>query len=258
VEEYQNPDNYVHWHDGRLCVDKSVGDRALAEQQATIDNLVAQMDLVRESFNLNYPGAGDPFKLRARYDELRTQAYEQQATIEDLDQKLDTLGHDYNQLRNLLEETENAKRDLRLDWQKRQDFYEDALSNLQRILSSLTWPDSLIFAEEAEARAEQAERNLEQADAQIKVVERERDEARADTERLRQELEDAVEEGLAMARLHDEARAELEAVKARRCDGCDKDDDPFGCPVGRAAHRAVRSAWPDFACNHWTAKEVKS
>lgn len=29
LSEYGNPDNYVHWHDGRLCVDKDTADAAI-------------------------------------------------------------------------------------------------------------------------------------------------------------------------------------------------------------------------------------
>ena len=37
---------------------------------ACVARLVTQIDLVRQSFDTTYPGLGDPFKLRAHYDEM--------------------------------------------------------------------------------------------------------------------------------------------------------------------------------------------
>ena len=43
---------------------------ALWKAEAENELLKTQIELVRQSFDTTYPGLGDPFKLRARYDEM--------------------------------------------------------------------------------------------------------------------------------------------------------------------------------------------
>jgi hypothetical protein len=45
-DEYENPNNYVHWYDGRTCVDKAVADAALAEAAANCEAMEGLADHV--------------------------------------------------------------------------------------------------------------------------------------------------------------------------------------------------------------------
>ena len=54
----------------RLSTVVTIADYAIAELEAENELLKTQIELVRQSFDTTYPGLGDPFKLRARYDEM--------------------------------------------------------------------------------------------------------------------------------------------------------------------------------------------